>query len=202
MEQVREARVQVALHGIEPGKAGFHLIRPSDDPYSGPQYSDLGCSGTVYCWEHPLLRYPTLEYSRWNWPGTVLPIEPSPPLSFCELSLDRVFSNKLAKLTIESDGGSLKRVVATFSADSVDALALMLDPIFVRPNEVIDWFGTPRASQTEKTEMRVVLVSGNLAYLPFVVQDVLAHGPAPISVVIANALPEQEAIDLVANFVR
>lgn len=200
MEQVREARVQAALHGIEAGRAGFHLIRPSDDPYLGSEYSDLGCSGNVYCWDYPMLRYPTREYSRHNWPGTNLPIVPS-PTPFCELSLDRVFTNKLATLSIENGAVGLKQVVATFPRRSIEALNLLMEPKrVVASNDLLDWFGTPRTSLTEITEMRVVLVSENLAYIPFVIQDVVAQGTGPTTVVVADSLSEQEANDLVLKF--
>lgn len=202
MEQVREARVQAALQGIEPGLAGFHLIRPSDDPLSGPEFGDLGCTGNVYCWDYPHMRYPTLEYNRLKWPGTTTSIVPTPPV-FCELSLDRLFSNKLATLSIESDGESLKRVVATFLPRSIAALTFMLEPKHISsPGLVIDWFGISRMPQHEHTEMRTVLVSDNLAYLPFVVQDLLAQGPGPTSIVIANGLSEQEATGLVTKFAK
>lgn len=203
VEQVRIARVVAARDGIEHRLAGFHLIRPDDDPYWDDAYGDLGCSGNIYCWDLPQIKYPNLVYNEPTVPEGIPAPAPGVVPSSCEISLDRVFSNAFMTLTVEDEGASQKRVVGLVDPRARIALSSMLQPRNDEPTfGLIDWFGTPRGPGVPHTLMKVVLVSDNFAYVPFAVQDILAQPPGAVSVTLATGLSESEAVELVDSYER
>lgn len=200
-EYVRVQRVQAARHGIEWGLGGFHLIRPDDDPLWAPQYSQLGCSGNIYCWDVPQVRYQGLVYNAFEVPAGLVAPAPGTVPAVCQISLDRIFSNSLFSLSIENEPNSLKRIVGTIDAKAQAALQSLLQPKEDdQVNGLTDWFGTPRTPTGLHTAMRVVLVSNDVAYIPFSVQDLLAAGGDPEVVTLATGLTQQEATAIVERY--
>lgn len=202
-EYVRVQRVEAARHGIEWGRAGFHLMRPDDDPYWAPDYGMLGCSGNVYCWDVPKIQYPSMTYNAVRVPDGLMPPDPGTIPAVCQVSLDRLLSNSVIALSIEDEPNSLKRVVGSIPSRSLDALATLLEPkVDDAVNGVTDWFGTPRLAQQPHTVMRIVLVCEDIAYIPISVQDLLTQGGDPVVVTVASGLSAQEAINLIERYNR
>jgi hypothetical protein len=107
----------------------------------------------------------------------------------------------LATLALVPGSSGTYDVQATFTAQSIAALAALLQP---KNNEpvfgLLDWFGTPRANELVSTEMKVVLVSDDFAFVPFAVQSICAQAPGPVVVVVATGLPQNDAEALIAKF--
>ncbi|MBI5364207.1 MAG: hypothetical protein HZA53_13595 [Planctomycetes bacterium] len=195
---VSAIRVSAALNGFEHNLAGFHLLRPGDDPY---WQGSLNTSRSGdYSWDQTHPYYADVAYC-------VPRVDPIPPFvlptgmdvarSICIISVLRVFANSFATLTLEDEPAGTKRVMATFGPRSVSALRLLLqpkndDPVYGR----LDWFGAPRNAGGVDTEMRVVLVHNGNAYLPVSISQLVSAGPGPMNVTVASGLTHDEAMAL------
>jgi len=200
-EHVRVQRVQSARHGMKWGLAGFHLIRPDDDPLWAPEYSQLGCSGNIYCWDVPQVRYQNLVYNSFKVPAGLLAPPPGTVPALCQISLDRIVSKTMSVLSIENEPNSLRTIVGTIDARTQAALQSLLQPQADDPiHGLTDWFGTSRSPTDTHTAMRVVLVSNDIVYVPFSVQDLLTAGGDPAVVTLATGLTQQEANAIVEQY--
>jgi hypothetical protein len=159
----------------------------------------MGCSGDWYCWEVPQLKYPDLVYNTYIAPADQEQPLPGELPAFCELSLDRIFSNSLFTLSVQTEINSSRTIVGSISSRAQAALVSLLGP---KSDGLRDWFGTPRAPGQAATQMRVVLVSEDFAFAPFCVQDLLAQGGDPATIILATGLTQQEATDLIARYTR
>jgi hypothetical protein len=189
---------QIILNGMEAGKAGFHLLRPTSDSSWGAAYGRYAAHYD-YRWFDVPVRYSDVEYQRLV-PETEIPgfLENTTAL----VSQRRIFSNALATASVVSDGGGTFSVRATFPSRSVAALQALLAPTttFPESGEFADWYRKTRVNGSASTPMGVAVVSEHIAFLPFVIQDVIAAATQSGStVIVAVQLTSAEANDLMSR---
>jgi len=94
------------------------------------------------------------------------------------------------------------QVVFDLAPRGIAALQALLRPktTFPGTNEHADWHYQTIADGSPDTPMQVIVLSDNVAYLPIVVQDVIAAATsAGASVTVADRLPAAEALELASR---
>lgn len=188
----------IITNGLEPDKAGFHLLRPVTDPLWSAQYGRLQ-PHFDYRWYDVPVRYSDVEYQR-RIPFSEFPgfIEPYSAL----VSQKRNISNSLGSATSVAESGGTFRVIFSLLPRGVAALQALLQPTTTFPasGELADWYRMTIPNGSPSTTMMVTVVSNHIAYLPISVQDVIASATSTgASVVVANRLSAAEAADLASR---
>lgn len=188
----------IRMEGMEPGRAGVHLIRPVEDPLWSSAYSRFQPHAD-YRWFGIPARYADVEYQRLVAIGIAAPRLPATNV---HTSQRRLFANSLgtAASTVSSDGSS--QVTFAFSAQGIAALQALLEPKanFADLGEYSDWFRITRLLGQPETPMKVAVVSDHRIYKPLCVQEILASaGPNGASVIVADRLSSAEAQQLAAR---
>lgn len=200
--------VEIATHGLEPQRCGFHLIRPDDDPSWTGEYgpSDPTLRSGGFFWDSRPVRYMDVQYQHRNLfyqdqHGNIFPAEELPPgfvdnHGWCLLSNERVFGNEIVRASALAEPGGTFAVSAAIDERALDALSARLaDQVKNRDGTVLDWFGRGRDPAARRTRMRVALVSNSIAYLPVDV-SALVEASAPTTVTLARGLSRSEAEQL------
>lgn len=188
--------LKIAVNGMEADQAGFHLLRPVSDPLwqfgrLQPHYD--------HRWWDTRVRYRDVEVQRLlpvaEFPGFIEPVS-------AVVSQGRTFSNALGNAWAVADSWGGCKVMFTLPPEGVAAMQHVLRPTttFPKSGEFADWYRTTLRDGAPSTPMLVAVVSDNVAYLPVVVQDVIAGASsAGASFVVADRLPAHEAIELAAR---
>jgi len=180
----------LGVRGKEARTAGFSLLRPGADiTLRRPDiFSTVLTSPHFDFWEVSR-KYPDV-YTVVPWgTGTVerLPIE---------VSVTRLFDNSLVSTAVAVDqGGGLYRVDITFGAPSIARLGALLG--ISGSNNYIDWYGLSKNGGEAPTEMKAVLVSDNVAFLPISITDIVNQNLVNQPIVVARDLSSVEAAKIV-----
>ena len=197
-EEISRVSDDVAFSGYERGTAGFYLLRPVGDPLWAPQYNMFLQSGGFH-WYFAQRYYQNLEYQHFLPPGYTLAggaINSSDPM----ISLSRILANRIATVAVVPETSGTFSVQATFDAKGMEALQrLIADNIVVAGVEYTDWFGVTHPPGVAPTEMRIVAVSNDFAYLPFSIHEILARRASPVSVAVATGLSSDAATSLASR---
>ncbi len=193
-----QLELNIITNGMEAGKAGFHLLRPVSDPLWSAQYGRLQ-PHYDYRWYDIPVRYGDVEYQRRlplsSFPGFIAP-------HAALVSQKRNISNALGSASTQADSNGLYKVVFTLQPRGVAALQALLQPTTTFPasSEFADWYRMTLPNGAASTPMVVAVVANHIAYLPIVVQDVIASATsAGAAVVVANRLTATEAADLTSK---
>jgi hypothetical protein len=118
------------------------------------------------------------------------------------VSQRRMFANSLGSAVVIPAPDGTFSVRAEFSSRSVAALQALLAPATTFPDtsEFADWYRDTRDNGASSTVMAVAVVAEHIAYLPIVIQDVVASATAAgAEVIVADRLTESEANSLAAR---
>ena len=199
LAQARAARgVALATNGLETNSAGFYVVRPSDDlQWNNTEDPTLSSGGFV--WDSWRVRYLDVEYQRRCPAGIPQDFTVVDNAGWCLIAQSRMFINGLVTASSQVAENGQYVVTATFSVRSVNALKVLLANEYVNADgSFVDWFGATRSAGQAATAMKLVVASNGELFQPFVVQDIVASGPGPTTVVVARGLSQQEASQLAA----
>jgi len=187
----RDLAVSIALKGMEPGTAGVHVLRPTNDPQLGYPFDCEGRSGG-FSWRSTRVCSPSVSYP------CVLPASsiPGRNLGWVQVSHSRLFENGLCTLRVEAEPNNLYRVVARVDQQARNALAALFTrdmSSLASAGMYIDWFGLPVAIADPPTSMIAAVVWNDTVYLPL---DIGTVSQSTGEVVVADGLTQRDATEL------
>lgn len=180
-EWAGEKKWDFHINGMEPNSAGIRVLRPFPDPHTpANRLGDMPNSGGYWFW--PLrTKYELDEYR----PDGMLD-------DTAAVSFNRVIKNAWMDVAVLPDQNPGEyRLAATFDAQGITNVTRVVG-IRESNSSFMDWFNVHHPDGGTATEMRVILVSGDRAYLP-ISATAIAEAVAPYSVDLANGLPFEEA---------